>query len=333
MTPKALVPLCALALSSLGFAQIPVPGPIPECGGVEIEGLSSRPQPWQSRSAAIQDQGLCSEYAFGGWITTMYLYAGEGFLEHRDKIERSVKTWNEALEGFNQRPVVEIIRHPAENPFLPDDFWSKRIDYAKDLSGDGQSVIYFKGDDVEGSPAGFVYPRTDSNGNMVEADIYINIADWEEYGPYLFLAQEILDLDGRIIYVPVDSVYKTMLHELGHALGLLHVPVSGNIMSYNYMPYMKDLWQPLVGVDLFRQLWGATSRAELEGILFEDNAFTSGMFSSFIWHGDELAKYQSRDDPDILEILMLEYFTATAGLGEQDRMSLLCAYDFSDWNH
>ena len=331
MNPKALVPFCALALSLGLNAQIPVPGPIPECGGVEIEGLSLRPQPWQSRSASLQDQGLCSEYAFGGWTRTMYLYAGEGFFEHREKIERAVEKWNEALEGFNQKPVIEIIRRSPKNPFLPDEFWSNRLGYAKQLAQDGQSVIYFKGGAVDNSLGGFVYPRTDIDGNMVEADIYINITHWEEYGPYLFFAQELLDMDGRILYVPVDSVYKTMLHELGHALGLLHVPVSGNIMSYNYMPYMKDLWKPLVGVDFFRQLWTVTSEAELLGIF--ENAFTSGMFSSFVWNGNDLAEYQSRDDPDFLEILMLEYFTSTAGLGEQDRMSLLCAYDFSDWNH
>ena len=39
-----------------------------------------------------------------------------------------------------------------------------------------------------------------------------------------------------------------MLHEIGHLLGVNHVPVSGNIMSYNYMPRMIEIWAPVMAL-------------------------------------------------------------------------------------
>lgn len=33
------------------------------------------------------------------------------------------------------------------------------------------------------------------------------------------------------------------------------------------------------------------------------------------------------------DILHIGFFTESVTLGEQDRMALMCIYDFEDWNH
>ena len=322
---RTCVSLCTLALASPVSAEIPVPGPVPECGGIRIDPPSSRPEPWQPRSVAREDSGLCSEYIYGGWKNTMLLYFGEGAVEHRDTIELAVKKWNDALMGFSREPVIEFAGQRPENYSLSGDFWRSSDDESHPLAQDGQSVIYFKGRAVESSPGGFARLRTDGENSMVESDIYINTTDWEEYGPFLFRAQEIFRMGDRTVYAAVDSVYLVILHEIGHALGLKHVPVSGNVMSYNYLPYMQDLWSVPVTVEFFKQAEYIESVGE---------AFSRGALSEFLWQGPEdLSTYQYRPDPSLLERIMLSHFTYTAGLGEQDRMSLLCAYEFSDWNH
>ncbi len=159
--------------------------------------------------------------------------------------------------------------------------------------------------------------------------MYINITDWQEYGPYLYRTQEVLNIEDHYVHVVVDSTYLTVLHEIGHALGLQHVPVSGNIMSYNYMPRMKDLWLPAMTAELFR-------RAELSYSIeqvFASNDNFSPLLSAFATTDADYGSYMYSEDLDDMEKAMMFLFTESAGLGEQDRMSLLCAYDFSDWNH
>ena len=107
MALKALVPICALALSSLGIAQIPIPEhDNPTCGGVR----ESHPS-WSTPPLVPRFQGrlplpepatdLCAQYTKAGWDRTMKLRLGEGAEEYRSLIELAVKTWNEVLLGFN----------------------------------------------------------------------------------------------------------------------------------------------------------------------------------------------------------------------------------------
>ena len=336
MIPKALVPLCALALSSLGVAQIPVPRPAPECHGHKIEVPPSAILPLQPRSVVIPTGGrkdLCTEYTYSGWKKTMRLYLGEEAFYHKEMIEDAVKWWNDALRGFNRKPVIEFAGVRPKNYSLPDDFWDTEYDndypVTRSLVKDGQSVIYFKGNGTDRTSGGFAHSRWDDNRANIESDMYINITDWKEYGPYLYMTEEVLDVVDNFVHVAVDSTYLTVLHEIGHALGLQHVPVSGNIMSYNYMPRMKSVWLPAMTTELFRR---AELSYSLEGIFASDSRH-SPVLSAFATTDPDRGSYLYQDDPDDMEIAMMKLFTLSAGLGEQDRMALLCAYEFSDWNH
>lgn len=326
MTPMALVPLCALALSSLGLAQIPVPGPLPGCGGVKkVLALPDVPlvPRYQDRVAAPSSKDLCSVYTHAGWKDTVRFRLGENASEYKPLVELAIKQWNEALVGFNQKPLIELSPLRPRNYSLHDDFWYRyntdsELDESHDLIDDGQSVIYFKGNDPDNRYSGFAYSRWDSFRHMKEADVYINLTSSEKYAPFRVKVRALLTHEGETTYVPVLSIYLTILHEIGHAIGLQHVPVSGNIMSYNYMPHMVEKWKNL---SIFEYL----SKG--------DSILRYGLFSYFTNDDPDYRGNWYYEDPSEEMISAALLFTATAGLGEQDRMSLLCAYDFSDWNH
>ena len=328
MTLKALVPICALALASLGIAQIPIPEhDSPSCGGVR----ESHPS-WSTPPLVPRFQGrlplpepatdLCAQYTKAGWDRTMELRLGEGAEEYRSLIELAVKTWNEALLGFNQKPVIEISRLRPRNYSLGDDFWQQynadyRLSEGVDLREDGQSVIYFKGNDPENRYSGIAWSRWNDK-SMEESDIYINLTSAEKYAPFRVKVRALMTHDGRTIYVPALSIYVTILHEIGHALGLNHVPVSGNIMSYNYMPHMVEKWKGVLISEFLAK---------------GESVFRRGLFSYFTDSDPDYRGNWYYEDPGEDRIGIAELFTSTAGLGEQDRMTLLCAYDFSEWNH
>lgn len=330
---RSAAAVSALALAMVASAQSPVPrGPM-SCGGMVKDLPSWRTQPLQPTSQQRVEPSsaatnLCSEYTHAkGWRRTVLLYFGQGADEYKHLIEMAVNKWNEALAGFNQKPIIEFAALRPKNFSLSRNFWALEQDRRGDsprLSKDGQSVIYFQGNDVEGSPGGFAYSRWNSANYMVEADIYINTSSVEEYGPHLVDAQKVYHTGGNHIYAAVDAIYMIILHEVGHALGLNHVPVSGNIMSYNYLPYMKTLWTPVIAAEALRQSNQSYSRGSFS---------LSGPFAVFTNSSGEDKEYWYYEDPgsDIRE--MISVYTQSAGLGEQDRSALLCAYEFSDWNH
>ena len=256
----------------------------------------------------------------------MQLYLGDGASEYSPLIELAVEKWNGALLGFSQRPVISIVegRSPT-NYSLPEGFWSQSESIARDLRTDGQSVIYFAADDVEGAPGGFAWQRLNDRGQVVEADMYINITDEVEYGSNLALTHEIIPGDDTLgMYGFMNRTFKVILHEIGHALGLAHVPIAGNVMSYNYPQVMEEVWQgPYFSTLIVTGMLVALAGEQLELQFFEG----SGMAQRH----DEMHPYMVLESDELINLMNIH--TTTAQIGDQDKMALMCVYDFTDWNH
>ena len=317
----AIAGIFSLGLSS---AQLAVPGGAPTCGGLEVAGRSdsnklsssSALEPRAIISAPGTGSQLCFGYTYAGWKTTMRLRLGEGVAEYLDVVERAVDLWNETLMGFNQKPVIELVQSSSPRNFnLSDQFWDDSDAESETLATDGQSVIYFKpSTESQRSTRGFVRFRWDSSRRMTEADIYVNTYDEVTHGRDLAKTTLALETEeGRGVYVYVDAIYLTVLHEIGHALGLKHIPVSGNIMSYSFMPRMREIWRaPLVPIFYLYEQSGLRQNPLVRQI------------------GD-VPPYVIVSDSFTLE--MLPMYTHAVDLGHQDRMALMCIYDFEDWNH
>ena len=220
-------------------AQFPMNTPIGEC-------LTEDPAPettLQSKytvpgSVVFIPGNVCTAFTYGGgWEETIELHLGEGADEYEDLIERAVEVWNEAIKLPTGDPLIEIVTREPENYEVPRSFWADPLrDW--DSDNDGESVIYFapsSDDDSRSWGITFVWLRsTFTRGRRIaEADIFINTHDEEEVSPdTLMLAKKIADVDRSYgAYVLVNKTYDVILHEIGHAIGLRHVAVSGNIMS------------------------------------------------------------------------------------------------------
>lgn len=261
---------------------------------------------------------FCSQYSYAGWEQTMRLYLGEGAAEHLRAIEVGVWLWNSVLTGFRREPVIEIVEGVRPRTYSPGPgIWSDNGTTAARNRQDGQSVIYFTPSgttEEERKTGGFASLRP-AGGKMAEADIYINTLPQMESGYDLALTFPILrTAEDGVIHAFLDPLYWYVAHEMGHALGLQHVPVSGNIMSYNYMPAMLAKWLP------------ATEILELTLDLTENNWFLERLAQQ-----DVLPSMVRLTDE--YELYMRWIFTKSMSAGEQDRMALMCIYDFADWNH
>ena len=321
--------VCVSGLS----AQIALPAGPGQCGGVRDfagarhETKAGSPTLPQPRRFTVLESGFCSEYSVSGWEQTMYLYLGEGASDYLPLVQSAVDLWNTSLVGFNRTPVIKIVHDLSPRTYgLQSNFWSNDGIQAAQLSGDGQSVIYFRGGGDLERVWSFAYRRWDGSSRMVEADIYINTTHEDEYGPDLVLTELIMNLDGESgVHALVSSTFLTIVHEIGHALGLNHLPVSGNIMSYRYMPRMTDIWRSPIAV-LLISLFAGQSGSESEGVDYSSVPLVQRI--------DNVRPYMALSpdsDSDLVTVASL--FTQTVALGEQDKMGLMCIYEFSDWNH
>ena len=197
----------------------------------------------------------------------MQLYLGEGSREHLPLIKKAVQAWN----GVFGRDIIELKEDMVNYAFGPPPY--------KDSSfySDGVSVIYLV--DPVGA-GGYALPRQRFNSEsgsyeIYEADVF---ADPAGQSPYTL---------------------STITHELGHALGLGHIPVSGNIMSYDRPPVIEDRLDPFVRLGAFPK-YGTNPPSWYASYLFEDP-----------------------DHVDLMKNLVRPQV--------QDLAALSCLYDFATW--
>lgn len=326
MKTTMLFLVAALAAS----AQTPVPVPFGECGFDGVGFGAPKADILEPNQFAIPRGDLCEMYTFeAGWEETMVLQLGEGAEEYRDLIEMAVEVWNEVVyidERHlvpNRVPLIEISDEKPRNYLLSRSFWDSQRN-AESVSSrnlrDSENVIYFKPDNGDTGPRGYTRLEATTYGNrIVEADVYINTDHEEEfgedYGPSLGLTKLVANYDDdHGAYAIINATYIVILHELGHAIGLKHIPVTGNVMNKNFTPGLVEQWGSGFVFYFIQQFnyWGHTlvESPDRMGYVFK--------------HG-ELDPYVVVD-PTLRRVM--ETFTETARLGAQEKMMLACIYEY-----
>ena len=327
MNLKLMAPVL-LAFASSAAAQIPIPSNPDWCGVPDrIDGRSpkTKSEDYHLQEFSVPGSGICSEYTFGGWEKPMQLQLGEGADDYLPLIELAVKTWNEAVQPWwdYQGPLIEIDHDRPTNFLLPRDFWENRREGSTwENQSDGENVIYFNPNpnpDPDSRVRGFatpvhsVYPGT---GRLVSADIYINTADEEEWSGYtLARSKKIIDVsDSQGIYVYLNGTYEVILHELGHAIGLEHVPVAGNIMrTGTFVDGVAAQWTEAMSASHIAAAAGFGQVSEFEIKFVEPH-------SRFLPYVALSNKRSAR----LIELT--EFYTKLAKLGVQETMLLSCIY-------
>ena len=154
----------------------------------------------------------------------------------------------------------------------------------------------------------FQYSRYYSE--MREADIYINTEDEENYpDDTLVLTKKLFDVDStHAAYATYNKTYAVILHELGHAIGIRHLPTSGNVMSRDFGAGGIDQWSAPLAVSLFNDL--------------------SPRDNPFVERKNNVDNYMVVSKENSKAIDLMDFFTNNAKLGEQEKMALTCIYQY-----
>lgn len=301
-------------------AQIPIHHPLGECGFDNIfhDEVVSKADVLDPIEFRVTQGDLCEEYTFDrGWEETMELRLGEGAEEYREWIELAVKIWNEAIRLPDGDPVIEISDEEPEYYRPSSSLWRSARPVAPRGVGDRESAIYFKAS----SRANFRYRGLTwvrwSGDRMTEADVFINTWPEEEYSTHLYETKLIVPYDDEWgAYGFVNETFLVILHELGHALGLGHVPVKGNIMNYNYMPAVTEQWRSALSSAVVNRRFLDPENDPLDEpyqlpfAAFRED-MTRYMYGTTDWRKSEV-----------------KLFTEAVQLGAQEKMLLNCIYEF-----
>ena len=107
-------------------------------------------------------------------------------------------------------------------------------------------------------------------------------------------------------YALYNKTYSVILHELGHAIGLGHVPVNGNVMSNDFGGGGIDQWAATLAFDLLND--------------------SSPQRHKFVYPKMDMLPYMFAGSQDIEVLQKVDFFTYNAKLGEQEKMLLSCIY-------
>lgn len=202
----------------------------------------------------------------------MKLYLGQGAREHLSLIEEAAKKWNDVLS----REVIQVSTDPVDYPYRT---FAGNVGL-RDFYNDGASVIYFhnRSNRIGGYVLTWHYSQNGRIAGIGESDVFIWTKEGVRDGP-IFLS--------------------TIVHELGHAIGLGHIPISGSMMSYSRSSQLVNVVDPFIELGLLRD--------------YNYNNLLPG----------EVPLFFSPEHKPLLEELTVP--------SEQDKYALMCLYDFSDW--
>lgn len=263
----------------------------------------------------ISGGNLCAMYAPAGWGKTVRLALGQGSSHYMEWIKLAVNLWNGAA-AFTQGwkgPLIEIDYERPENYRADRSVFTGDLEAAREVR-DGQNVIYFMPNYSQRTHHGLAWRWEDpgSPGQIGESDVFINTWAEETYGRNsLSITSLLSDWDGIYgMYARIDASFAIILHELGHVVGLNHIPTKGNIMSRDYMPRVVDQWAVVAA------LYKLTS-PEVEP---EDLAF--------MYPHRYVQPYEALHPQAERARREQKVFTEHARLGGVEKMLLSCLYEY-----
>lgn len=277
---------------------------------------------------AIPRGNFCEQYTFGaGWDKTMVLQLGEGAEEYREWIEMAVKVWNDAIKQESFRRAIRISNERPRNYRISRSFWEddESGDDVTSDQKDGENVIYFKPAAEYTGTLGMASVRSALFGNSItEADVYINTRLDENRGGQV---ADFIPLswygDDHAVYIYIHHAFLTVLHELGHALGLDHIPIAGNIMSYSFWDNLREQWEAPMALHMHRlhvqQLQSGVEAVANDFFVDRHDAHWEGNVQNLV---APLSNDRWR--------MLTNYYTSRVRLGEQEKMMLACIYEFDN---
>lgn len=315
-----------LVVALAATAQTPASRQPNWCGFTGPNGGIPKADVLEPSEFAVPGGDLCGHYTFdAGWEETMVLQLGEGAEEYREWIEMAVRVWNDALSDNSFGPVLEISNKRPRNHRIARSFWEdyEAGDEPTLDQEDDENVIYFKPSSEWSAPLGVARTWTWSFSNeMAEADIYINTRREEEEGFPVAETAKLLGYshDGKYgIWLYAHSAYLTILHELGHALGLDHIPVAGNIMSYSPSEGLRQQWEAPMAMHM-HMLHRYSGIEKIGNDFFVDHEDFNRIGNTRYIGWLPITNDRAR--------ILTNFYTSKVRLGAVEKMLLACSYEF-----